>query len=269
MSHFIKTGYWESSALGYKGWLNIEDLISASSSNIYTSNGALTSNRVVTMGSYTLSFEKDLIVNGLTIGKGYNNVSTNTVLGVGASGTALTTAQRNVFIGYQSAQNITTGGYNVAVGQLSLNLSTTATFNVAIGYSTLDRQTTGTQNTALGGNSMYELQTGTRNTAIGYNSGRSITTGSYNTIIGAQTVGLPSNLSNNIILADGQGNIRIRAFDTGNVTINSATDEGYKFAVNGTVKFNNKINASALPTSSAGLSSGDLWNNAGVVNIVP
>ena len=34
------------------------------------------------------------------------------------------------------------------------------------------------------------------------------------------------------------------------------------------VKNNGKINASSLPTSSAGLSSGDIWNNSGVLNIV-
>jgi hypothetical protein len=35
-----------------------------------------------------------------------------------------------------------------------------------------------------------------------------------------------------------------------------------------TVK-SNTINVKTLPTSSAGLVSGDLWNNAGVVNIIP
>ena len=34
------------------------------------------------------------------------------------------------------------------------------------------------------------------------------------------------------------------------------------------VKNNGVINASKLPTSSVGLSSGDVWNNAGVLNIV-
>tara|TARA_B110000027_G_scaffold134076_1_gene164801 strand:+ start:670 stop:2124 length:1455 start_codon:yes stop_codon:yes gene_type:complete len=34
------------------------------------------------------------------------------------------------------------------------------------------------------------------------------------------------------------------------------------------VKNNGQINASSLPTSSAGLSSGDIWNNSGVLNIV-
>ena len=34
------------------------------------------------------------------------------------------------------------------------------------------------------------------------------------------------------------------------------------------VKTDGKVNMSALPTSSAGLSTGDLWNNSGVINIV-
>ena len=34
------------------------------------------------------------------------------------------------------------------------------------------------------------------------------------------------------------------------------------------IKNNGQINASSLPTSSAGLSSGDIWNNSGVLNIV-
>ena len=35
-----------------------------------------------------------------------------------------------------------------------------------------------------------------------------------------------------------------------------------------TVKDNGVLNAANLPTSSAGLSSGDIWNNSGVLNIV-
>ena len=53
----------------------------------------------------------------------------------------------------------------------------------------------------------------------------------------------------------------------------SASTTGFKVAssVNTSlleVKNNGVINASNLPTSSAGLSSGDIWNNAGVLNIV-
>ncbi len=46
-----------------------------------------------------------------------------------------------------------------------------------------------------------------------------VTTGSYNTIIGAQISGLSASLSNTIILADGQGNIREFIDNTGRVGI--------------------------------------------------
>jgi hypothetical protein len=53
-------------------------------------------------------------------------------------------------------------------------------------------------------------------------------------------------------------------FATGNI----------KFAAGGastphmTIKSNGRINMSSLPTSPTGLSSGDLWNNLGMINIV-
>ena len=54
---------------------------------------------------------------------------------------------------------------------------------------------------------------------------------------------------------------------------NSASTSGFKVTdVNDVnlfdVKNNGKINMGSLPTSSAGLSSGDIWNNSGVLNIV-
>jgi len=36
-----------------------------------------------------------------------------------------------------------------------------------------------------------------------------------------------------------------------------------------TIKRDGVINMSGMPTSSAGLSSGDLWNDAGTIKIVP
>ena len=52
------------------------------------------------------------------------------------------------------------------------------------------------------------------------------------------------------------------ASTTGFKVTNSANSSGLE------VKNNGVINASNLPTSSAGLSSGDIWNNSGVLNIV-
>jgi hypothetical protein len=73
-------------------------------------------------------------------------------------------------------------------------------------------------------------------------------------------------------------NERMRITSTGNVGIGT-TSPAYKLDVNGTLgvtgaaKFSSSVTATtlkltSLPTSSAGLSAGDLWNNGGVVNIV-
>jgi len=47
-----------------------------------------------------------------------------------------------------------------------------------------------------------------------------------------------------------------------NLLINKTADGGQKLQVSG------KVNFASLPTSSAGLSAGDIWNNGGVLNIV-
>jgi len=98
----------------------------------------------VNLGAY------DLTVNGLTVGKGTNALSGNTIFG------------------YQAGLSFTTGNYNTGIGQWALLLSTTAERNTAIGYSALDRMTTGVKNTAIGMQSLYEIQSGQNNTAIGH-----------------------------------------------------------------------------------------------------
>jgi len=71
----------------------------------------------------------------------------------------------------------------------------------------------------LGHQAGYDVTEGFSNTLLGYNTGRGITTGDKNTIVGANVTGLDANLSNNIILADGDGNQRIRVNSSGNVGI--------------------------------------------------
>lgn len=67
------------------------------------------------------------------------------------------------------------------------------------------------------------VTTGYRNTIIGYNLGGGITTGFANTIIGANLGSLSSSLSNNIIIADGDGNRRINVDASGRVGIGTNT----------------------------------------------
>jgi hypothetical protein len=218
------------------------------SNNIYTADGTLTANRTVTMGAFTLSFEKDVKVNGLTVGKGASSVFANTALGENAL-RSVTSGNFNTAVGRSNSYSITTAQYNTAIGNSTLFSNISSDGNTAVGMQSLT-STTGQYNTALGNRSGANITTGQYNIILGaYGFGAGgITTGSYNTVIGSQVSGLTATLSNNIILADGQGNIRIRAWDTGNVGIGTTTDAGYKLDVNGTARV-----------------SGDLYANSGII----
>jgi hypothetical protein len=155
----------------------------------------------------------DLTVNGLTVGRGAGSISTNTVLGATAL-SSNTTGASNVAIGINSLNTNTTGGSNVAVGQSSLQTNN-SNQNTAIGNQAMQFNTTGTANTGIGHTALQNNTTGNNNIAIGYESGKSITTGSNNTIIGNYAG--TTTLANNIVLADGAGNIRYQWNGTNNV----------------------------------------------------
>ena len=162
----------------------------------------------------------DANINGLTVGKGLNSVSGNSVFGVNA-GRQITTGENNTFIGSETGDKNTTANHNTSVGHR-------AGFN-----------NTGGQNTFLGSGAGFDNTTGINNINVGYNAGRvttgqfnvligsstgiGLTTGNYNTIIGSQVTGLSASLSNTIILADGQGNQRLYINSSGNVGIGTAS----------------------------------------------
>jgi hypothetical protein len=163
--------------------------------------------------------------------------------GIGARALAMvTTGWSNTAIGSKALQSMTDGDNNTAVGSDALRTATTGKWNTAVGGASLVYLTEGSENTALGlsagfhvtvgtGNTMVgsnaagsvtignantamgsnvlgNLTTGSNNTAVGSDTGLGITTGSFNTIIGAGVSGLAGGLSNNVILADGAGNVR-------------------------------------------------------------
>jgi hypothetical protein len=100
----------------------------------------------VNLGAY------DLTVNGITVGLGGGNVSTNTAIG-------MNTLPVN-----------TTGTFSTANGAYALRRNTTGEYNTANGAYALDRNTTGKQNTAIGAGAGVEIGFGTisNTTAIGY-----------------------------------------------------------------------------------------------------
>ncbi len=81
----------------------------------------------------TATFNTDISVNGLTVGRGAGAVASNAALGA-------TALNANTF-----------GNYNVAVGSEALQRNTGGSVNVALGAATIDYLTSGNNNTAVGG----------------------------------------------------------------------------------------------------------------------
>lgn len=152
------------------------------------------------------------------------------------SGGNNTSGTFNTAIGYNCLYKNTTGIYNTGIGAVALYVNTVGNYCTAIGVSALQNNiigsfltaigvnalfnnTTGSKNTGEGVNALYDVTTGSNNTAVGYNTGRGVNTGSGNTIIGANVTGLPGGLSNNVIIADGDGNQRLNIDSSGNGTV--------------------------------------------------
>lgn len=123
---------------------------------------------------------------------------------------SLTTAAQAIAIGTQSQQDNTAASRCIGIGYQTLLVNQISTDNIVIGASAA-RQMIGTSTAgfiiAIGTTTLFDLTTGYGHIAVGYNTGRGIVTGIYDTIIGGNVTGLPSGLSNAIILADGAGNI--------------------------------------------------------------
>uniref|UniRef100_UPI003784593F tail fiber domain-containing protein n=1 Tax=Daejeonella sp. TaxID=2805397 RepID=UPI003784593F len=209
----------------------------------------------VDLGAY------DLKVNGLTIGRsiGSNN-ALNIAIGRNAL-QSVTTSNQSIGIGYNALQKLTTGygntsigsgalpvitsgGDNVGIGMASLYNSLTPSYNVGVGneslygsngnyntgigykalkMSTIVANNIGTNNIGVGYQTLSTLTSGKYNTVIGNNGGTGLTTGNYNTILGVQTANLSEALSNNIIISDGQGNVRAQHNGTTGWTLGTIT----------------------------------------------
>ena len=146
----------------------------------------------------------------------------NTSIGVGALENN-SVASRSTSIGYE-ANRYQGGGDNTAIGYRAagVGFSGTSIKNTSIGASALTNNE-GNENTAVGYQAGSNVSTGINNTLIGSNTGLGITTGNRNTVIGATVTGLASGLSNNIILADGAGVVRLQFNNTGVLSLTGPT----------------------------------------------
>ena len=258
-----------------------------------SARGVITTGTQTIAGSKT--FNSDLKVNSyqaMTVGRGpaigYN-------IAIGYQALNVNQAITNVAVGDQALMLTTTGQENTAIGAFAMTYNTTGLYNTAVGGGAGQAWDTGQRNTAIGWCSSFDPSvkngygnttagwysgrrlagsyntgigytvfgagagitsiTGQYNTAVGTNAGTGITTGNYNTVIGAQTA--VGNVSNNIIIADGQGNVRFKD-DATNSILSRLAGTGTRMVTAGT---NGELSTQAIPSGSTSplTTKGDLY----------
>ena len=114
----------------------------------------------------------DSKINGLTVGKGGGNITTNTSFGIEAL-FSNSTGSGNVAIGWRANYVSGNGANNVAIGYESMRFSNNGgnNANVAVGYRSLYSNVTGSTNVAIGYYSLYS-STGISNIGLGTYAGR-------------------------------------------------------------------------------------------------
>jgi hypothetical protein len=160
----------------------------------------------------------NLLVNGVSVGKGAGSGATNVAVGQSALGST-TTGNNNTAVGSSALGSTITGNQNTAIGSSSMANNTTGSNNTAVGRSSL-LNNNGGGNTSLGNFSLFNNTTGSGNTAAGnfclYNN----STGSFNTAMGNSALQANTNASNNLALGNsslfanttGSSNVGVGAF---------------------------------------------------------
>jgi hypothetical protein len=217
---------------------------SISGLNVGKGNNAVSTNTafgVTALNAATLSGASNTAIGyqaGLVVTSGANITAVGYQAGKAALG-----AQDGTFIGSTAGANVTSGGSNTAIGAGTLFQVTTGSSNTAVGLQAgasgnisnttavgyQANRNTGASNGAYFGYNSGLAASGTTNTFIGYNSGSAVTTGAKNVIIGAYTgTAAPISLtgSNNIVLSDGDANVRLSINSTGSFGIGSTPSYG-------------------------------------------
>ena len=204
------------------------------------------------------TFNKDIVVNSVMIGKGGNTQADNISIGNGArSGNINLGGNANIAIGTDAQKN-NTGFYNVSIGNANL-VNGSGDENTALGYTVMTNNTTGMRNTGVGLFSFYQNTTGNYNTAIGLGSLGTNTTGSYNTALGTSADVAADNLTNATAIGYGASVTASNSIQIGNAYVTKVNTSGIITA--GTVSYPNTHNSTSgqvLTINSNGVSS---WAN--------
>jgi hypothetical protein len=167
------------------------------------------------------------------------------------------------------------GSQNNAFGYRALYFNTTGTDNNAVGWQALYNNTTGNGNIGIGTATFQFLTSGSSNIALGGSAGRYISGGfTQNTIsdnsifIGNAAYPLANNETNQIVIGHNTVGLGSNTTVLGNSSTLFTALYG-NLLVGTTTNGASKLRIVGLPTSAVGLSSGDIYDNLGILTIVP
>lgn len=107
----------------------------------FLSTGTASGTLVVTGGvgiGGNLYVKEDIVVNGLTIGQGYQGINNIVIKGVATTQTnSFENGQESIVIGYDALKGLTTSYKNIAIGRYALSTGTNISNSIAIGDSAL------------------------------------------------------------------------------------------------------------------------------------
>lgn len=165
--------------------------------------------------SKALQVTTDININGMNLGLGGGNLTSNISFGNNAL-VSNTTGYNNLAVGFESMVSNTTGFENVSLGFAAMQLNTSGYGNIALGLGAMQYNTTGYYNLGQGIFSLRNNTTGTKNLALGFFSATANTTGANNAAIGAYALGTNITGSTNVAIGGsslygvlGSGNIGI------------------------------------------------------------
>jgi len=271
-------------------------------------NYAFVAQDSVTANLFSVRNDGYTLLMDMTIGRGAGLFGNNTVLGVnclqstttGQANTAvgylslksLTSGADNTAVGYSVLVGSVTGNENTAVGNRLLTSNGAGSNNQVFGSNSATANTSGSLNIIIGTNSFNTNTTGSYNVVITPTSGLSTSNGDLNFAAG-YAAGNSNNGSNNIFLGSYSGlnqtaanymlfiDNRARTTAANELTNSLIVGTSDASLGNQRLRFNanvgiggnaatstSTLNIGNLPVSSAGLVTGDVWNNLGVLSIV-
>ncbi|MDF1698826.1 MAG: hypothetical protein P1U56_23430 [Saprospiraceae bacterium] len=195
---------------GSLAYRNIDSLIIESDPKVGSLNGNVVprwdgttlSNGLISDNGNVVTVDSDMIVNGMTVGRGANPgiYPNSTVIGEsallqntsGSNNSAIgqyalfynSSGSNNTAIGGRTLLYNTSGSNNSAIGESALQFNTFGSNNTATGWYALSNNISGLNNTAIGNEALLWNQTGSYNTSVGNEALLFNQTGSYNTSVG-------------------------------------------------------------------------------------